>query len=71
MIMDSRGEDKYVCEFALFSGRLCCMLHTFTWISYGSLHGVLGGFYPEVCQDITNHIVKWRAIRAIIFVHEA
>lgn len=27
----------------------------------------LRGPYPEVCQDISNHIVKQRAIRSVTF----
>lgn len=73
MTLDSaERRTHYVCGFALFSGRLPVVYCTsLPQISYKSVHVIVGGSYPEACQDITSHIVKWRTVRAITFVHEA
>lgn len=43
----------------------------YTLIFHKSLLVILGGTCRGVCQHITDHIVKWKAIRAVIFIHEA
>ena len=65
--------EEYICGFLPLRVMVfvVCCLRLATLTSYNSILMILEDPYPGVRQNITGHVVKWRAIRSVRFISEA